>query len=467
MPIFLVVPAVIIAVAIGVSIFAIKQGKGQAAPDGRPKNPASGDDSVTAAGKRLEKNPQDIEALLVLGDAAWTTKSWDKAFPIYQQLCEFPSGTKGIDDFLVNFRYGVAAFNKGMNDIAYKSFIVARSVDEHDFESLYYMGAIDFERGNLEKAAEFLGKARTLNPEHSPTLSALGHTLFKLKRYKEAMVNIRKALELSPGDKDALFTLAECYAEAEQTSEALRIYTHLRPDPECGPQACLQAGKINLQTYQYDAAIADFEIGLKHDQIKPEVSIELKYLLGTSYIEKQDLEKAIQYLSEVETIDPNYRNTMKLVSQYAELNKNKNLRIYTLAPAADFIGLCRKIVLTFFSKARVKVTSTSMEGNDWLDILAEIDTPKWFDIVMFRFVRIQGVIGELVLRDFHSHIKEVKAGKGMCFGVGTFSDEARRFVETRLIELIDKPRLTPMLENIDIQMQTLLESQKETNTNKI
>jgi restriction endonuclease Mrr len=68
---------------------------------------------------------------------------------------------------------------------------------------------------------------------------------------------------------------------------------------------------------------------------------------------------------------------------------------------------------------------------------------------MFRFIRTPGSIGELILRDFHSHLKDVKAGKGICITVGTFTDEAKRFTEARLIDLIEKDRLTAMLNTVD------------------
>jgi restriction endonuclease Mrr len=68
---------------------------------------------------------------------------------------------------------------------------------------------------------------------------------------------------------------------------------------------------------------------------------------------------------------------------------------------------------------------------------------------MFRFIRTQGSIGELILRDFHSHLKEVKAGKGICITVGNYTEEAKRYTEARLIDLIEKDRLTAMLNSVD------------------
>jgi restriction endonuclease Mrr len=80
---------------------------------------------------------------------------------------------------------------------------------------------------------------------------------------------------------------------------------------------------------------------------------------------------------------------------------------------------------------------------------------------MFRFIRTQGSIGELIVRDFHSHLKEVKAGKGVCMTVGAFTEEAKRYTEARLIDLIEKDRLTAILNSVDTKAAALTTSTKK------
>jgi restriction endonuclease Mrr len=108
--------------------------------------------------------------------------------------------------------------------------------------------------------------------------------------------------------------------------------------------------------------------------------------------------------------------------------------------------------MSYFPRAKVKITNISVNKNEWADILAEVDTPKWSDLILIRFIRTQGSIGELIVRDFHQHIKEVKAGKGVCVTVGSFSEEGRRYTEARLIDLIEKDKLTAILNNVDAKV---------------
>ncbi|MDR0452770.1 MAG: restriction endonuclease, partial [Treponema sp.] len=159
--------------------------------------------------------------------------------------------------------------------------------------------------------------------------------------------------------------------------------------------------------------------------------------------------KALGHLRDIQAVSPGYRDTAVLIGKYQELNANKNLQIFTLAPSADFVALCRKIVMTYYPRAKVKITNISVTKNDWADILAEIDTPKWSDLVMFRFIRTPGMIGEIIVREFHNHLKEVKAGKGICITVGSYTEEARRYTEARLIDLIEKEKFSAILNNVD------------------
>jgi tetratricopeptide (TPR) repeat protein len=409
----------------------------------------SRDAIVKAANRRLSQDPRDPEALWDLADVYYQDQAWDKAYKMYETLIELGSGHPGIDEFEVNLRCAVSALKLNLLNEAYKGFAVAHALKQDNFEVNYNLGYLEFQKNNYEKAFQYLNQARMLDPEHAPTLRYLGNALFKMKKYKEARAYIHKAIEIAPDDKESLFTLAECCYEVNQTDQALHIFEHLRPDPAMGPNACLFSGSINLKSHRFEKAIEDFEIGLKHQNIKSEIRLELKYRLASVLLRQQEIGRALGYLREIQDVHPNYKDVPLLIAKYQELNANKNMQIYLMAPSADFVALCRKIVMNYFPRAKVKITNISVNKNEWADILAEVDTPKWSDLVMFRFIRSQGSVGELIVRDFHSHLKEVKAGKGLCLSQGNFTEEAKRYTEARLIDLIGKDKLSALLNTVD------------------
>ena len=444
--------------ALIIVVFLIVLGRtGKTSGGGKGKRKKGRDIRLQEATKRLAQNPLDPHALFTLGEVYFEEESWDKAMKTFESLVDLISRNPapGIENFDVYFFYAVSALKINMIEQAYKGFSLARTIKENNFEVNYNLGALEFERKNYEKSVQLLQQAHAQNPESPAVLRYMGHAFFRIKRPKEAMSYIRRAIELAPDDKESMYTLAECYYEANQTDQALRIFGHLRADPGMGPSACLISGIIHTETRQHDLAIQDFEMGLKHQNIKPDILAELRYYLATTYIKQNEIGKALVLLNQLEADNPSYKDAAVLIAKYQELNANKNLQIFLMASSADFVALCRKIVMIYYTRAKVKVLNISVHKNEWADILAEVNTPKWSDLIMFRFIRTQGSIGELIVRDFHSHLKEVKAGKGVCLTVGIFSEEAKRYTEARLIDLIEKDRLTAILNVVDAKAAAL------------
>ena len=411
------------------------------------------------AAKRLEQDPRNAEALKTVGEIYFREETWDQAYKTYSTLMEIDS--EYLNEFDIAYRYAFSAMQLGLTDEAYRGFTSARNLRQDNFEVNFNLGTLEFQRKNYEKAIGLLNQAKMLEPDDAPTLRTLGHSYFRMKKNKEAMTFIRKAIDLAPDDKESLYTLAECYYEANQTEQAQRIFSHLRGDPVMGASACLISGIIHADARHYDKAIANFELGLRHENIKSDVKMDLRYRLALAYIKLNELSKALALLREINVENPNYRDVVPLIGRYQELNANKNLQIYLLGPSGDFVALCRKIVMGYFPRAKVKIADITVNKNEWADILAEVDTAKWSDLIMFRFIRAQGTVGELVVRDFHSHLKDVKAGKGICITIGNFNEEAKRYTEARLIDLIEKDRLQAILNNVDVKVAAAASAKKK------
>ncbi|GAB6392332.1 MAG: tetratricopeptide repeat protein [Treponematales bacterium] len=404
---------------------------------------------IKDAMKRLSQNPKDPEGLSVMGGVYFQEGAWDKAFMAYNALCVSDGApAPGVDEFTSRLRCGIAALKTGRADDAHKNLSAARALNPASFEANYYLGTLEFQRKNYERAAALLNIARSRNPEHAPTLRWLGHACFKLNKPREAMTHIRKALALAPDDKESLYTLAECCREAGQTEQALRVFSRLLADPVLGPGACLASGLIHIEAKAWDKAAASFELGLRHEDRGGATRLALKYQLALCHLRCGSIAAALPLLREVQAANPDYKDVSGLVSKYQELNANKNLQVYLLGSAAEFASLCRRLAAACFPRAQVKVTSAAAHRNEWLDLTAEVDSARWSDIIMFRFIRSQGAAGELVIRDFHSRLKETKAGKGICVSAGTFTEGARRYTEARLIDLLGKDKLTALLNTL-------------------
>jgi tetratricopeptide (TPR) repeat protein len=390
---------------------------------------------------RLASNTKDAEANLALGDLYYREQAWDKAAKTYEILADLCGSNPELDEFEINFRMGISSLKLQKLDDAYKAFLIAHSIKQDNFEVSFNLGYLEFQRRAYEKAVVLLKQAVSMNPEHALAMRYYGHTLFRLKAYREALGILKRAADLEPDDKESLFTMAETYYELGQVESAIKIFNHLRTDAALGPNAALFAGTIHMNQRQYPKAIMDFEIGLKHPSIKIETLVELKYRLAAAYLKTQDIGRAVSILNDIQATYPNYKDVGELIARYKELYDNRNLQVYMISQTSDFVTLCRRLVASFFPEAKVKITDISVIRNEYADILADIEDKKWQDDVLFRFIRTTGTVGEFTLRDMYAKIKEVKAGKGFCLTAGQFSEEAKRFVEARLIDLIEKPAL--------------------------
>lgn len=403
---------------------------------------------IKEATRRLAQNPRDPEGLSAMGALYYQEQQWDKAFAAYEVLVDLAATTKKLDEFECSLRFGISAVKLNKMQEAMKGFLLARKIKSDHFEVNYNLGYIFYTLKEYDKAIPLFKQALLVDTENVLAQRYMGFSLHKAHRYRDALAYLKKAIDLQPDDKEALFAMGECFYESGATERALKIFTHLRPDPSLGPQAALYAGIIHAQTNQHDKAVVDFDIGLKHESIPDEIAKELRYKLAVTLIKTQDISRALQVLKEIQRVTPGYKDVPALIVRYQELNQNKNLQVYLMAVQSEFVALCRKIVVQFFPGAKVKVTDISVFA-DYSDIVSEIDTPKWSDIVIFRFFRSQGSVGELLLRDFHARIKDLKAGKGICLSAGLFSDESRRFTEGRPIDLYDKDRLNKILNAVD------------------
>ncbi len=410
------------------------------------KKPGSGKGKDRAsilrdATKRLAVNSRDPEALMALADIYFGDNDFEKASKTYGILSTMTTSNPNLDTYTINLRSGLCSLKLGQVDEAYKSLLIAKAVRGEAFEVNYNLGVIEYQKKAYEKALACLRAASVVSGDHPGTMKYLGQTLYKLKSFKDAVGYLRKAMDAEPNDKECLFHLAQAYFELGQAENAVQIFTHLRPDPEVGPQAALFAGTIHYNARQYDKAIEDLEIGVRHQKVSPEISLEMKYRLANAYTQAQNMEAALRQYKDIRNINPAYRDVTDQIRRLSEFNTNRNLQTYMLAPTSEFVALCRTLTGTFFPKAGIKVVDVTVEKNDFADITCEVSTSKWDDTIVFRFLRSGGQVGELFIRDMQVRLKEMHAGRGFCITAGSFTPTAKQFVEARLIDLIEKDAL--------------------------
>lgn len=398
--------------------------------------------------RKLAQDPHNCDALMALGDLYFNEHSWDKAYPIYETQMSIAPAHKELDPFKASLRQGICAVKLDKLQEAFKGLSAAVQINPNDFEVNYYLGIAFYKNNEFEKSIPRFKKVIVLKPEATGISSPLGLALYKAKHYKESLPYLKRALDENPENKEALFAMADSMNESGYGEKAMKVFMHLRPDPEFGAKACLAAGLFHLKTNAPDKAIQDFEIGLKHQNATPEIAIETRYRLALAHFAMKAIGKGIGYLQEIQAVNPTYKDVPQLLARYSELNQNKNLQTYLMASSSDYVALCRKIVMKYYQKAVTKILDISVKPEN-IEIVVTVDFSRSEETHIFRFYRSTGAVSDLYVREFHAKVAETKADKGVCITAGLYSEEGRRYAEGRPIDLVDKTGLVKILKKID------------------
>lgn len=405
--------------------------------------------AIKAYSKKLLHDPFNVEALIGLGKIYFNAGAYDKAFPLYQKLFAMTKTNLNINQMQVAQAYGVSAYKIQKFDCAKEAFKKVVVLDPRNYNGNYYLGKLFFDSGDYDNAVKFLKNATIADAESSAACEALGFALFETKRFHEALPYIRRAIDAKPQDKKLLFYFASALEQCTMDDKALKVFMHLRSDMEYGPQSCLFCGRLHDKMGQFELAMQDYGIALKIEGVKPDLKVEILYNLAQDYIRSHSISDALHYLQAIMSINPQYKDVPRLVATYGELSQNNNLQAYLMSGPSDFVVLCKKIVMGYYKNAYVKIVSVEVSSSN-VDIQCSVETTRWTSNELFRFFRTSSVVGQLLVVDCYNKVKDSKFDKGYCVAAGTFSEESKKFVDGRPIDLFGKNELLKVLKRIKL-----------------
>ena len=401
------------------------------------------------AEKKLAHDPHNVSALEMVGDIYYGEKNWEKVWGVYKTLYEISTAHPEINVIRATLRMGIAAYNLEKIEDAVSSLMLSIKKEPDNFECNMYLGRTFLKTNTLDKAVYCFKKAKVLQPENNEVNELLGTALFKSQKYRDSLPFLKRVLDENPGNKEVLFEMAVAMTECGMGDKALKVFMHLRPDPNFGAQSCLEAGKMHERVKDYASAVKDYEIALKLQDVPEQIMLQVKYRLANTCIAMNEISKGLTYLRQIQAAKPQYKDVDTLVSRYSELNQNKNLQTYLMAGTSDFVALCRKFISAYYKDAFVKVEDVQV-ASECVEIICEIETPKWEARHMFRFYRTQNVIGDINVRDFHSKLRDAKCDNGVCITMGNFSESAHKYIDGRPVDLIEKEELVKILKRINM-----------------
>jgi Flp pilus assembly protein TadD len=155
------------------------------------------------------------------------------------------------------FDKGEQAKAKGRHEQAADLFRQATSIDPEFADAYNELGVLESEQGDQERAITDFQKAVDLVPDHAVAISNLSIALAKLRRYDEASVAARRALQYMPASGKLRFVLATSLLLARGDSD--EVLENLERSTGEIPRAHLVAARLLIRRGRRDEALHHVE----------------------------------------------------------------------------------------------------------------------------------------------------------------------------------------------------------------
>ena len=139
-----------------------------------------------------------FQSRMILGYIYIITKRYKLAEFEFNKLI-----TEGAQSPQIYASLGYIYFVQNDTNKSIKYFKKSLKIDENYANAINSLGYVYAEKGiDLEEAITLCKKAVNIKPENPAYLDSLGWAFYKNNQYSEARSNLRKAMGLSPGNKD-------------------------------------------------------------------------------------------------------------------------------------------------------------------------------------------------------------------------------------------------------------------------
>jgi len=179
-------------------------------------------------GKLLEQNPDDAEALHLLGVIELQGKNPQAALPLIERAIE------------INPKSAVYFSNRGAvlqdlrrSDDAIASYDRALEIKPNYADALYNRGLALQDVRRFADAVASYDRALAIKPDYAKAFTNRGHALHALKRFEDAIASYDRALTIDPEFSEALYGRGDALRKLKRYDDAIADYEKalaIKPD---------------------------------------------------------------------------------------------------------------------------------------------------------------------------------------------------------------------------------------------
>ena len=268
-------------------------------------------DSAGAANyaeRAVQAAPQDPKLWYLLGYATRLAGRYDRSLQAFQRGLQLqPGSVEGLSGMAQTYA------RMGRIDQAKRLLLQVIAANPKRENDLLIAGELFMQTGDVEKGLELLQRAENMHPSsHAELLMAVGY--MKLKQPEQAKQLLDRAKRRSPNNVDIFRAVANYYHEIHDYPNAIAT---LRTSPKMTPEV------MSDLAYSYELNGDTKQAAAYYSRAADAQPKQLNYQLSAANAQLRagDLDKARQYISRSQAIDPNH---YRLHAIKAALAKTEN-----------------------------------------------------------------------------------------------------------------------------------------------
>ena len=238
-------------------------------------------DAVNAAKDQVKRNPNDVEAHMLLGQVYLRSlgdmQGQQSGDVLQLAIAEYETIARlKPDDIEPKLLLGqLYALNKESSK-AEAEFKEAQKLDANSEDVVLNMARLYSEENDWKRAVQTI-EAVPVDDRTARMELVLGNGYDQLKQPKDAAAAYRRSLDIEPDNPDAETALANALLEDDQLDGALKIYTQLAAANPSDAEAVIKISEIQRRQGHYEEALTTLEKAKNDASDSPEMQLQLGY----------------------------------------------------------------------------------------------------------------------------------------------------------------------------------------------
>jgi tetratricopeptide (TPR) repeat protein len=196
------------------------------------------EDAISYLGKLMKEHPDDVDAVMALGNVQRARKKFAEAAETYAKAISIV-GEPQRAHWILYFYRGTSyerskQWDKAEPDLKKALELVPDSQPAAKAQVMNYLAYSWVDQNlNIDEAFKMLTRAVELSPRDGMIIDSLGWAYYRMGRYDDAVRELEKAVELKPGDPTINDHLGDAYWKIGRKLEAKFQWDHAKvSDPE-------------------------------------------------------------------------------------------------------------------------------------------------------------------------------------------------------------------------------------------